>query len=392
MDNYGTTTQITNNGVLDIPDAYAEKTLLDGYVQDLGQAYNGGRNITASSGPVIINASGNASLQLDGYLVLGEITDPNFLGNSGILYVKDDANDSELFYMDDSGNIVQITKDGELNAVGGGGSGTGLTDGYLSMPERGTDPSYQDDYGAIYVKDVDGYTELFYMDNYGFVVQITDDGYVNCSNVIHTDVDNEIASITEESSPTTLDRIVIEDADDGYSKKSVQLGNILINIIDNTYYPGFYDSCSITSGSDQSIGLKMFFTRTGTMIGIRFRTIDTGTITFRGKLWNNTSEVASGTLETSAAGVYDITFSTPYSITETMLGNTFYISLYDTTNGEVTWQSGDPPGSMRKVGMGWAAMDGIPRSYRNGDDSSAPTSDAGVGRYPIGPIYQITNL
>ncbi len=38
--------------------------------------------------------------------------DPSAVANTGFLYTKDDAADTELFYRDDSGNIVQITQDG----------------------------------------------------------------------------------------------------------------------------------------------------------------------------------------------------------------------------------------------------------------------------------------
>lgn len=46
-----------------------------------------------------------------------ETTDPTNAANTGFLYTKDDAGDTELFYQDDDGNIVQITQDGAL-AVG----------------------------------------------------------------------------------------------------------------------------------------------------------------------------------------------------------------------------------------------------------------------------------
>ncbi|KKM62408.1 hypothetical protein LCGC14_1522000 [marine sediment metagenome] len=38
--------------------------------------------------------------------------DPTAVANTGFVYTKDDAADTELFYRDDSGNIVQLTQDG----------------------------------------------------------------------------------------------------------------------------------------------------------------------------------------------------------------------------------------------------------------------------------------
>ena len=38
--------------------------------------------------------------------------DPTAVANTGFVYTKDDAGDTELFYRDDSGNIVQLSADG----------------------------------------------------------------------------------------------------------------------------------------------------------------------------------------------------------------------------------------------------------------------------------------
>jgi len=47
-------------------------------------------------------------------VTLPETTDPTAVANTGFLYTKDDTADTELFYRDDSGNIVQMTRDGEV--------------------------------------------------------------------------------------------------------------------------------------------------------------------------------------------------------------------------------------------------------------------------------------
>lgn len=41
--------------------------------------------------------------------------DPSNVSNAGILYTKDDSGDTELYFEDDSANIIQVTKDGALN-------------------------------------------------------------------------------------------------------------------------------------------------------------------------------------------------------------------------------------------------------------------------------------
>lgn len=43
--------------------------------------------------------------------------DPTNEANKGFLYTKDDSGDTELYYIDDSGNVVQITADGALKVV-----------------------------------------------------------------------------------------------------------------------------------------------------------------------------------------------------------------------------------------------------------------------------------
>jgi len=280
LDSYGIADQITSQGGLN-----ADPVTLD-------QAYDGtegsgsGRTITADSGPVEIDASGGSVIRADGYISLVETTDPTALGNAGSIYTKDDSDDTELFYIDNSSNVIQMTKDGYLNgdrigthAAGhitdgfdeidgdkldidwtpsnytpttapaevdsvdnltahlagidgylgslgndvetnstnlsthetnytnphqttldqsydGSGSGAGRSvtvdngpvvlsasgneglslDGYIGLSEI-SDPSALGNKGSIYVKDADGYSELFFIDNFGTVTQITDDGY-----------------------------------------------------------------------------------------------------------------------------------------------------------------------------------------------------------------------
>lgn len=51
-----------------------------------------------------------------GFHRFSESADPATVADTGAVYVKDDAGDTEFFYIDDSGNVVQITKDGQVNA------------------------------------------------------------------------------------------------------------------------------------------------------------------------------------------------------------------------------------------------------------------------------------
>jgi len=179
----------------------------------LDQAYDEGgggvgRSITVDSGPVFMDASGAGALQLDGYLTIKEISSPSALGSSGLVYSKDVSSISELFYMDDGGQEIQITDNGSvvgggagntLNQAydqGGAGAGRSITvdagpvfmdasgagalqlDGYLTIKEISS-PSALGSSGLVYSKDVSSISELFYMDDGGQEIQITSNGAVS---------------------------------------------------------------------------------------------------------------------------------------------------------------------------------------------------------------------
>jgi hypothetical protein len=51
-----------------------------------------------------------------------------------------------------------------------------LSDGYLELSEH-TDPGALENTGSVYVKDIDGYSELNYINNYGDITSLTNRGY-----------------------------------------------------------------------------------------------------------------------------------------------------------------------------------------------------------------------
>lgn len=177
--------------------AYDARSLNASIVQFHYALYADVGSVALDSGDLILR---------DGYIYLGEQSgDPGFEEDVGFVYTKDIGGYTELFYMDNYGSVAQITDDGYLNAStsldsaydGRAGSGAGREiiadsgaviidasgghalgiDGYISLTEI-SDPINIADVGFVYAKDVDGYTELFFMDNYGSTTQITDDGYL----------------------------------------------------------------------------------------------------------------------------------------------------------------------------------------------------------------------
>ena len=71
-------------------------------------------------------------------------SDPTFASNTGFFYTKDDGGDTEGFYLDDTGNVVQITKDGALN----------VSSGVLDAPAGTSILFYQSAAPAGWTKDV----------------------------------------------------------------------------------------------------------------------------------------------------------------------------------------------------------------------------------------------
>lgn len=74
--------------------------------------------------PTSLNVGNDEKTLLgDGYLELGELdTDPNDTPGRGVLYTKDISNVSELFFLDDTGQAVQLTDDGYIAGFLEGGT------------------------------------------------------------------------------------------------------------------------------------------------------------------------------------------------------------------------------------------------------------------------------
>jgi hypothetical protein len=93
---------------------------------------------------------------------------PSSLSNTGFLYTKEVSGVTELFYEDDTGAVIQLTSGGSIVA--------GPASSPIQLLEEAGDPANVADTGFVYTKDDGGDTELFYEDDGGAVVQITEDG------------------------------------------------------------------------------------------------------------------------------------------------------------------------------------------------------------------------
>jgi len=74
--------------------------------------WDGTSGDTIQNSGVSIDDSNN--LVLPGSMRLGEVSDPTNVADTGFVYVKDDGGDTELYFMDDGGAVVQLTNDGTL--------------------------------------------------------------------------------------------------------------------------------------------------------------------------------------------------------------------------------------------------------------------------------------
>lgn len=97
----------------------AQQSMIDAIDTDasLSLKRNGSNQPTADINWGANKITNLGGLENEGTTRLGETSDPAFASNKGFLYAKDDSGDTELFYMDDSGAAVQITKDGQLDVV-----------------------------------------------------------------------------------------------------------------------------------------------------------------------------------------------------------------------------------------------------------------------------------
>jgi len=234
-------------------DAIQVETLMAGLTDSSGNALAGGLVYTYSAGtttnkdtwteadksvaaanPVVLDANGRALIFADGNykfvvkdaddvtlytwddleynfqgIILPEVAAPAPIANKGQITVFDDGGDTELRYTDDSGNDVQITKDGALNAMdklagasvdeevvrwsGAGGdtlqgsnlsisdSGTATLDGVYRGTDQST-PGTSATHVQIYGKTVTGVIELHCLDSDGNEVQLTSGGSIDVAD------------------------------------------------------------------------------------------------------------------------------------------------------------------------------------------------------------------
>lgn len=225
MDDSGNVVQITKDGALNIG-AISRNDLNGAYHQG---GFGLGRFIYADFGPVVIDAYGNEALNLDGYIGMEDISDPNPIPDKGIVYVKQVGGNHELHFMDQSGSITQVTDDGYLNTYNSL-RGVGLF-------KQGTDPSTSPTKGFVYTKDDAGVIELFYRDDSGNVIQITRNGSLDAADKSLLDA---------YATPSVVDGYALTSSLSAYAEKSLLDSYATPNVVDG-YAKDFPDLSDVPS-------------------------------------------------------------------------------------------------------------------------------------------------
>jgi len=251
MDNYGSVVQITSDGYLDVFESVPGVGLFEQGSDPSAAPQKGFIYSKDDSGTTELFYMDNygviTQITNDGYLdtfesvpgvgMFEQASDPAAAPDKAFIYSKQSGGGiTELFFMDSNGSVTQMTNDGYVSGTAASGftdlsdtpasysgeagkyvvvndtedgiefgiidGGTGLVDGYLPMPEKASDPPYEDGYGSIYTKDVSGITEMFFIDNLGTVTQVTSDGYIGAE--VQGDGYDELAPSDTNGTETSL--------------------------------------------------------------------------------------------------------------------------------------------------------------------------------------------
>jgi len=155
----------------------------------------------------------------------------------GSIYVGNDGGDEELFFRDGSGNYgaVQITKDGAVNASGGGQTNTVTGSSGITNVGDNVDADLVPTYGT----------------GAGTICEGNDSRVVNA---IHDNVAGEIHAIANKDTPIAADEIVIEDSADSWNKKRITLTDLLGGGGSTPHEEEFTTDGTETPGSTKTFG------------------------------------------------------------------------------------------------------------------------------------------
>lgn len=96
--------------------------------------------------------------------LLDQGSDPGTPSGAGVVYTKTVNGTPELFFLDTGGNVIQLTQGGVVAQE------------VIALPEQNSDPSTQTDTGQLYTKEFESNTELFFQDPNGNVLRLTKKG------------------------------------------------------------------------------------------------------------------------------------------------------------------------------------------------------------------------
>jgi hypothetical protein len=157
--------------------------------------------------------------------------------------------------------------------------------------------------------------------------------------------------------------------------------------VDPTFITGTYHNAVASSAGNFTNGSTFMCLQTCNITGARFRTAVAGAHTIRVKLWFGGASVASVDLACAGAGMYDAMFAGAYAVTADKIGESFKISMHETTGTSYTTATTTGAwAAPLTIGKAYHLIE-LPRRYAAGD--AEPTSSATTERYPIDPLIQV---
>lgn len=167
---------LTLNGTTSFPQHEAQKGKLSAKwvdpIYELIYTDSNGNDLQISDAGAINLGDGVSSLPLN-----EQASGPTHVANKGFLYTKEESSITELFYKNDQGTSIQLTKDSGVN--------TNPID-LVGLYKQSQAPSNDSNTGFLYSKEADSAVNLFYLDSDDNEVQLTSSGVIAWSVPVNT--------------------------------------------------------------------------------------------------------------------------------------------------------------------------------------------------------------
>ena len=188
----------------------------------------------------------NAKLTVEGAVSTKEISTPTSTAAYGKWYAKDVAGIAEAHYLDDTGQEVQITSNGAVNAAGGGTIGGSIADNQIAV-------------GAATADDIEGSAALTF-DGDDFKLEVDQSGFTQIRVVNNTNAVSSGAGlvVAADGGSLTLEHWATTGGSGFNDSAVIQAGSTSagIHIISGNNTSGFVNFRVGTSNAKFTVGLN----------------------------------------------------------------------------------------------------------------------------------------